>query len=61
MIRYIDLVEELGEDGYKFAWFNTIICEFEMHSGSMAWEDWKEFEEDYRGDELERYKRLFFS
>lgn len=58
MIRFVDVSKDLAEDGQKFAWWNTIVSEFEVHSGSMAWETWAEFKEDCQGD-LERYKRLF--
>ena len=68
MIRFIDLGDQILEDTRQFAWFDTITDTFETFNGSEAWDDWQEFEEDYKvepqeniGDmrPLERYKSLF--
>lgn len=57
MKRLIDLREQIG-DGTRFAFFDTVKDEFEVFSGFQTWEYWEEFERDYDGDELERYRRL---
>ena len=62
---YVDLLKtnlgDIEDGGYKFAWWDTVVSEFESHSGSMAWDDWGYFLKDYIGrmDELERYWKLY--
>ena len=41
----------------RFAWWDTVIDEFEKHSGSMAWDRWDDFESDCL-EPMARYKRL---
>lgn len=55
MKRFIDLREQ--STNYRFAWFDTVTDTFEDHNG-QTWDTWSEFEEDYDGDDLERYKNL---
>jgi len=56
MKRFVD-VRNQGIGG-AFAWYDTVIDEFEEHSDSMDWNSWDEFEQDYEGIELERYRVL---
>lgn len=56
MKRFIDLRRQ--NTGYRFARFDTVTDQFEKHDGEMAWDTWAEFEQSYRGDDLERYKNL---
>ena len=56
MKRFVDL---RGTDvEWNFAWFDTILEEFEVHDFVQAWNTWGEFLEDYLGDDLTRYERL---
>lgn len=59
MIRFIDMTGQvtLGRDRY-FAWLDTSVDRFETHSDTQYWTSWKDFEEDYEGTELERYRSL---
>ena len=56
MKRFVDIRD--AETGFRFAWWDTVIDEFETHGGNMAWDDWTEFAADYDGDELDRYRSL---
>jgi hypothetical protein len=56
MKRFVDIRE--AETGWNFAWWDTIEDKFETHGGSMAWTDWKDFEQMYEGDIIQRYKAL---
>ena len=56
MKRFINLRGQ--ETGYNFAWWDTVIEEFEQHCGDFAFRDWSDFEEYYEGDDIDRYKRL---
>jgi len=44
--------------GYNFAWWDTVRDIFEKHSGEYSWGIWEEFERDYEGNDLTRYKSL---
>ncbi len=57
MKRFVDLKKGMDEV-YGFAWFDTVVDQFETHSGSMEWDTFEEFAEDYVGTELERYINL---
>ncbi len=75
MIRFIDLGDQILEGQREFAWWDTITDQFLEFSTSQRWENWKEFEVDFRlhfptteqvvsgdtprADKLERFKRLF--
>lgn len=56
MKRFVDIRGQ--ETGYRFCWFDTITSQIEQHGGNTVWETFKEFAEDYRGPEVERYRRL---
>lgn len=56
MKRFIDLRGQ-GADG-RFAWYDTIRSEFEAYNGEQTWETFWEFEQSYRGDEIDRYSGL---
>ena len=45
--------------GNHFAWWDTVTDRFENHSDSEAWNTWEEFAEDYEGDDLVGYERLY--
>jgi len=73
MIRFVDLGDQITCDGTKeFAWYNTVIDAFEEYSGNQVWDNWLEFETDFRHEEhkvylvgygipntIDRYERLF--
>ncbi len=56
MIRFIDIRNQ--GTGYRFAFFTTSTDTFEIHSDSQVWDTWDEFEQDYEGNDIERYRRL---
>ena len=58
MKRLIELDPQ--DTGCRFAWWDTVKDRFEEHSGMWGWSTWREFEMDYEGTELERYRRLYF-
>lgn len=59
MIRFIDLRGQINDDSLEFAWYSTIVDRFETWGDNQIWESWEEFERDYTGPQLERYKGLF--
>lgn len=68
MIRFVDGSKDLGEDGYTFAWWDTIVSQFHEYNGTQAWETWEEFEQDFNSERwlwdegiklLERFKGLY--
>ena len=59
MKRFIDLGEQILEGERCFAWFNTVVDQFEEYGGVQAWQTWAEFEQDCGGDDLLRYRGLF--
>ena len=76
MIRFLDLTGQIydAEDGKLFAWFDTVIDQFLTFNYSQTWDNWAEFEHDYREDEkqvvftgtgggyskpIERFKKLY--
>ena len=62
MKRFVDMREALSYDEEPnctdFAWFDTAVDRFEEHSGNMTWDSFQDFEADYKGDEIQRYRRL---
>jgi hypothetical protein len=56
MKRFIDLRGQ--GTGSRFAWYDTVTDSFEKHGTFQDWDTWDEFEEDYEGDEIDRYKGL---
>lgn len=56
MKRFVDV--RVAEIGGRFAWYDTVADQFETHAGSMVWETFREFADDYDGDEIERYRSL---
>jgi len=61
MKRFVDLGHQLGLDDdwpREFAWYCTVVDSFEVHGPSQTWESWEDFERDYDGIELDRYKTL---
>ena len=58
MKRFIDLRSHYEDIGCNFAWWDTVRNRFEEHSGSFAWHLWDEFERDYQGIHLDRYRSL---
>lgn len=60
MKRFIDLTGQLTLEDHDraFAWFDTVTDRFETHGDLQTWETWSEFERDYEGSDLERYRRL---
>ncbi len=59
MKRFVDLRQAgLDEEGFCFAWWDTVTDSFETHSGNQVWEFWEDFVGDFKGDNLERYEAL---
>ena len=56
MKRFVDIRNQ--GIGYCFAWWNTVADTFEDYDGSIAWNTWLDFECDYEGNEIIRYKSL---
>ena len=68
MKRFIDIRNQ--GTGSRFAFWDTITDSFENNCGSQAWDNWVDFEEDFRlqmdallsnydiDKELERYRGL---
>jgi len=69
MIRFIDLGDQILEGQREFAWWDTVVDEFEEFNTAQTWETWEDFAEDYLMEEangtisqshpLSRYKGLF--
>ncbi len=60
MKRYVDVTGQLFDDEVlAFAWYDTVVDQFETHSGYQTWDCWSDFEANYEGDELERYRGLY--
>jgi hypothetical protein len=59
MKRFIDLTGQvtLGTERY-FAWLDTGTDTFERHGDAQFWSSWAEFEQDYEGTDIERYRSL---
>ena len=60
MIRFCDL-READIAGGRFAFFDTVVGRFFECSGQQAWDTFKDFEIDYRGeyrDGLLRFEKL---
>lgn len=47
MIRYVNVSNHLGDDGYSFAFWDTIVSEFMVFGDSQAWESWEEFTKSF--------------
>lgn len=68
MKRFIDLRK--ADTGYRFAWYCTVVSEFEEFNREQAWNTWEEFARDYENAmgyllkydpesfQLQRYKGL---
>lgn len=56
MKRFIDLRGQ-GTCS-RFAWFDTVSDTFEQHSGCQDWDTFAEFEADYTGAEIGRFRSL---
>jgi len=56
VIRFIDL--RAADIGARFAFFDTVTDTFRMYSGYQVWDNWRDFKQDYTGDELDRYEAL---
>lgn len=59
MKRFIYIGDQICKDEKAFAWFDTVVSEFETHSDCQVWVSWEEFIADFEGDDLDRYKTLF--
>lgn len=56
MKRFIDIRGQ--GTAYRFCWFDTRTDQVEKHGTNTVWDTFDEFAEDYKGDELERYRSL---
>lgn len=65
MIRFVEIGDQISllEEYQDFAWFDTVTDTFLEFNGSQTWNNWEEFEEDFKidpqGYELERFKGLY--
>jgi len=66
MIRFIDLTDQILEDEFCFAWFNTVTDTFIELGSEQVWHSWNEFEKDYLNlpnnwgtYKLDRFRGLF--
>ena len=63
MIRFIDLTDQILDDEFCFAWYDTVIDEFIEIGDVFVWYSWSEFEFDYKNDKpkfaLDRFHGLF--
>jgi len=59
MIRFIYIGDQITDDHHDFAWWNTVTNTFLEFNGECVWRSWEEFERDYDGDEIERFRSLF--
>ena len=59
MKRFIDLRNQ-GASGKRFAWYNTVIDQFESFGGDQSWDDWNDFLESLSrtSTEPDRYRAL---
>lgn len=60
MIRFLNLGSQISmEDGdVDFAFYDTVADRILEFSGNQVWPSWADFELDYIGDDLERFRRL---
>jgi len=57
MLRFINLDGQV-DDGFKFAWFDTVQDKFLKFNGSMVWDSWTDFETDFKSQtniEIDRF------
>lgn len=59
MLRFINLTGQITEGDHEFAWYDTIIDKFLEFNGIQTWSTWEDFEQDYDGDDIKRFKGLF--
>lgn len=59
MIRFIDIGGQITDGQHCFAWWNTVEDKFISFHDEYVWRSWDEFEQDYDGDEIERFRSLF--
>lgn len=59
MKRFVNLGEQICPGAPCFAWFDTVVSQFEEHNGAQIWDSWGEFKADYVGGDLKRYLGLF--
>jgi len=60
MLRFINLDNQIARGSKEFAWFDTVTDKFQEFNGTHVWNSWSEFVEDYDGEDLDRYKELYF-
>jgi len=62
MIRFIDLGKQIGLDEdwpREFAFYNTVVDDFIKLNGTVVWNNFKEFEQDFKADFGNRYLDYF--
>ncbi len=61
MIRFIELADQIDlyPEEHCIAWFDTVTDKFLEYNGTHTWDCWKDFEGDYEGNNIERFKTLF--
>lgn len=58
MVRFIDLTDQIKDDEIRFAFYDTIDNTFFSFNGSQTWTNHGDFENDYDGDDIERFENL---
>lgn len=56
MKRFVDVRNQAL--GGRFCWYDTVTDEFESFNECQVFETWEEFEDDFDGDNLDRYRKL---
>lgn len=63
MIRFIDLTDQILDDTFLFAWYDTVRDEFVEIGNVFVWDSWSDFEFDYKHAypkfTLDRFAGLF--
>jgi len=61
MKRFVDMRQIDEAYDFDFAWFCTVTNRFEMFNKTMVWDNWKEFESDFRHDTVELHSEIIES
>ena len=50
MIRFINLTDQIDDDTFNFAWYDTIVDKFLEFNGYQVFDSWDDFKEEYEAD-----------
>jgi hypothetical protein len=59
MIRFVYVGSQITSNKSTFAWFDTVIDRFLEFNNEQTWSSWDDFKNDYDGEEIDRFERLF--